>query len=72
MKTKEEILEAKSAKEVLKWIQANPDEFDAEVGEYFNELARQEFRDRIGPTFDPDTHYDFKSPRKKKTDGQDS
>ena len=58
MKPKEDILKAKTAKEVLVWIKENPELFDEEVGEYFNELVRKEFRARI-PDYDPDTHYDF-------------
>ena len=69
MKTKEEILKAKTSREVLEWMKKNSAVVDEEVGQYFNELARKEFRESIGPDYDPDTHYDFKTPRKKKTDG---
>ena len=68
MKTKEEILKAKTSQEVLEWIKKNPTIVDEEVGQYFNELARKEFRECIGPDYDPDTHYDFNTRRKKETD----
>ena len=68
MKTKEEILKAQTAREVLEWIKANPAAFDEEVGQYFNKLSQKEFRERIGPDYDPDIHYDFNIRRKKETD----
>ena len=58
MKTKEEILMAKTAKEVLAWIQAHPDQVDDKGGEYFNVLARKEMESRV-PDYNPDIHYDF-------------
>ena len=58
MKSKKEILMAKTAKEVLDWIKAAPEQFDAEVGEYFNRLVQKEFEARI-PNYNPDIHYDF-------------
>ena len=59
-KTKAEILKVRSAAEVWRWIQQNPDSADAEVAEHFNRLAREAFLDRYGnPNFLP-------SPRRKK------
>lgn len=58
MKTKEEILKSKTAKEVLEWIQAYPDQFDAAVGKHFNMLAQKELESRI-PNYNPNAHYDF-------------
>ena len=43
MKTRDEILKAETAKEVLLWIQSAPDELvDEEVCQYFNFLAAKE------------------------------
>lgn len=50
---------------VLEWIKAAPEEFDEEVGAYFNKLAQEEFIARIGPDYDPDTHYDFMQKKKR-------
>ena len=57
MKTKEEILKAETAKEVLAWIKENSGLFDRDVGEFFNKLVREEFEAGI-PNYDPHTHYD--------------
>lgn len=42
-KTKAEILRAKTAHEVFQWMKENPEQADAEVAAYFNELARKEY-----------------------------
>lgn len=66
MRTREEILKAVTAKEVLLWMQAVPDELiDEEVCQYFHKLAKKEFAEHIGPDYNPEMHYDF-GPRKKK------
>ena len=58
MKSKDEILKAETAREVLEWLKENPAPHDKDVADYFNELARKEFEARI-PDYDPGTHYDF-------------
>ena len=69
MKTKEEILKAKTAHEVLEWLKALPyEEVDEEVCQYFNVLAAKEFEERIGPDYDPEMHYDFLTRKKKEND----
>lgn len=67
MKTKEEILKAKTAHEVLEWMKATPDPHPPEVAEYFNELVRREFRAQVGPDYDPEMHYDFLTPKKRES-----
>ncbi|MEY8233612.1 hypothetical protein AALA82_18655 [Oscillospiraceae bacterium 50-16] len=70
MKTRDEILKAETAKEVLLWIQSAPDELvDEEVCQYFNFLAAKELREYIGPDYDPEMHYDI--PRRKKEANDD-
>ena len=65
MKTKEEILKAEKSSDVWRWIVAVPDELvDEEVCQYFSFLREKEFREYIGPDYDPETHYDI--PRRKK------
>ena len=44
--TKEEILHAKSSREVLRWMKQFPENIDPEVAALFNKLAREEFRER--------------------------
>lgn len=61
-KSRDEILKAKTAIEVHRWIVAHPEQRDAEVCSYFNELAKKEFRGRVTDSFDsydPEIHYDF-------------
>lgn len=64
MKTKEEILQAKTAHEVLEWMKATPGPHDPEIAEHYNTLARKEFEALVGPDYDPDTHYDFMQKKK--------
>lgn len=68
MKTKEEILKAETAHEVLEWLKALPrEQVDEEVCQHFNVLAAKEFEERIGPDFDPEMHYDFLTPKKRES-----
>lgn len=42
-KTREEILQAETAREILRWMKAHPEQADAEVAARFNRLAREEY-----------------------------
>lgn len=54
-KKKEEILQAKTAGEVLRWMQKNGG--DEEVANYFNQLARKQFAEQYNdPDFLPSPH----------------
>lgn len=55
--TKAQILKAKTAGEVLRWMKRQP-QIDSEVSAYFNLLAKREFEER-NPGLDPDMHRDF-------------
>lgn len=68
MKTKEEILKATTAHEVLEWMKATPSPHPPEVAELWNKLLAKEFEERIGPDFDPEMHYDFLTRKKKEND----
>jgi len=61
MKTKEEILKAQKSSDVWRWIieEPSPLDGDPEVIEYFNRLRDKELREWVGPSYDPETHYDF-------------
>lgn len=62
MTEKEKVLQMKTVEDVLAWMKANPDLFDAEIGAYFDRLRKENFDARmreIIPDYDPDTHYDF-------------
>ena len=71
MKTKEEILKAKKSSDVWRWIVSAPSPLDSDpdVLEYFEELREKEFREYIGPDYDPEMHYDI--PRRKKEANDD-
>lgn len=61
-RSRNEILKAKTAVEVHRWIVAHPDQRDDEVCAYFNHLAQEEFQTRIIKQYgryDPEVHYDF-------------
>lgn len=45
-KTKEDILQEKSVKEVFLWIQKHPEQVDARVISHFNSLAKKEYQKR--------------------------
>ena len=70
MKTKEEILQANTSAEVLRWLQALPPPHPPEVAEYFNYLAAKELREYIGPDYDPETHYDIPKRKRGANDAQ--
>ena len=42
-KTKEEILQAETSGEILRWIKAHPEQTDEEVAVRFSRLAREEY-----------------------------
>jgi len=70
MKTKEEILKAKTAHEVLEWMKATLPPHDPDVVKLWNRLIAKEFEEMIGSDYDPEMHYDFLT--RKKNDVQNS
>ena len=50
-KTKEDILQVTSIKEVLLWMQKHPKQADEEIAVHFNSLARKEYNKKYP---DPD------------------
>lgn len=43
-KTKEDILQSKSAKEVFLWMQSHPTQTDREVAAYFHYLSKKQYK----------------------------
>lgn len=67
-KTKEEILQAKTAHEVFEWLKEDESHQVPEVFAYFDMLRKKEFEKSVIEVFgsyDPDMHYDFFEKRKK-------
>ena len=71
MKSKQEIMQSTSSTEVWGWIveaSKGPAPVDQDVIGHFDQLRKDELRAVVGPDFDPESHYDFKTVRKKEQD----